>query len=311
VHIAIVGAGALGRAYGVRLAVRAKSDVTLVVRSEHAADSRSLRIVRIDGDRAEDAWERPVRSIAIPAHADVVLVTVRVEQLDAALDRVLDSGPPVPVIVLTPMMPNDFTRLSARHGRLVLAAMPGIVAYVNEEGTCRYWLPRVAPTLIDEPRPANAAVHELVKELADAGIAARLEFGVHEANPATTVAFIPLAMAIDAAGSIDSLLADKALRDLALRAVREGLELSRRIGQAAAWAGALARFTGPTTLRVGVAVAKSRYPEAVAYVEEHFGTKLHAQNLVMAAAMVDLAREKGAPHVALEALLARLRGRRA
>jgi hypothetical protein len=56
-----------------------------------------------------------------------------------------------------------------------------------------------------------------------------------------------------------------------------------------------------------VAVARKRYPEAFAYVEDHFGRKLHAQNLVMAKAMVDLAHEKRSPHDALDALLTRLR----
>jgi 2-dehydropantoate 2-reductase len=291
----------------VRLAVRAKSGVTFVVKGERATDAGSLRIVRVDGDRAEDTWERPVLSNAIPHQADVVLVAVRAEQLDASLDGLVDAGPPVPVVVLTPMMPSDFVRLSRRHGDRILSAMPGVVAYIREEGTCRYWLPRVAPTLIDESRPESTAILEFVTGLGAAGMSARLELGVHEANPATTVAFIPLAMAIDAAGSIDSLLADKTLRDLALRAVREGLELSRHIGQAAAWAGAFARFTGPTTLRVGVAIARNRYPEAFAYVEEHFGRKLHAQNLVMATAMVDLARAKNTPHDSLDELLVRLR----
>jgi 2-dehydropantoate 2-reductase len=291
----------------VRLALRSASAITLVVRRERATDTRPLRIVRIDGDKAEEVWKRPVRSAAVPGHADIVLVAVRGEQLDASLDHLLDAGPVVPLVVLTPMMPGDFARLSHRHGGHVLSAMPGVVAYVNQEGACRYWLPRVAPTLIDEPKPANEAVSALVKALSEAGIAARLAIGVHETNPATTVAFIPLAMGIDAAGSIDALLSDGALRDLALRAAREGLELSSRIGQAATWARALARFTGPTTLRFGVAVARKRYPEAFAYVEDHFGRKLHAQNLVMAKAMVDLAHEKRSPHDALDALLTRLR----
>lgn len=306
-HVAIVGAGALGRVYGVRLALRTASTVTLVVKGERAADGRPLRIVRIDGDEAEEIWERPVRSICVPGDADVVLVAVRVEQLDPRLHDLLDAVPAVPIVVLTPMMPRDFSRLSRRHGDRILSAMPGVVAHVNEDGSCRYWLPRSAQTLIDEPNPSNAAVLELVKELSAAGIASRLELSVHETNPATTVAFIPLAMAIDAAGGIDALLADAPLRDLAVRAVREGLELSRRIGRAAPWAGAVARFTGPTTLRLAVAVARTRSPEAFAYVDRHFGRKLHAQNLVMAAAMVDLAREKQTSHDALDSLLERLR----
>ena len=60
-------------------------------------------------------------------------------------------------------------------------------------------------------------------------------------------------------------------------------------------------------LRVGLAVAKNRSPEAVAYVEEHFGHKLHAQNVAMAEAMIQLARKKDTPHDALERLLERLK----
>jgi hypothetical protein len=57
----------------------------------------------------------------------------------------------------------------------------------------------------------------------------------------------------------------------------------------------------------GPGLSRKRYPEAFAYVEDHFGRKLHAQNLVMAKAMVDLAHEKRSPHDALDALLTRLR----
>jgi len=129
---------------------------------------------------------------------------------------------------------------------------------------------------------------------------------VRETNPATTVAFIPLAMALDVAGGSDALLADKALLELALDAAREGLSLSRQIGKAAAWAGLLTKFVGPRMLRIGLALARSSSPEAVAYVEEHFGHKLHAQNVAMAEAMTQLAWEKQTPHDALDRLLARL-----
>jgi ketopantoate reductase len=306
VHVAIVGAGALGRVYGVRLAKRSPSGVTLVVRKERATDRRPLRIVRIDGDGATDVWEQPALATEVPGHADVILVTVRVEQLDASLDRLLESSAAAPVVVLTPMMPPEFERLRSRHGARILAAMAGVVAYVNPEGVCRYWLPRLAPTLIDEPRPPVPVVLELVKDLEAAGIAARLDLSVHESNPATTVTLMPLALGIDAAGSIDALLADRALSGVALAAVREGMELSHRIGKAAVWVGAFASYAGPTMLKIGAALARRRYPEAFAYVEDHFGRKLHAQNVVMGRSIVDLARAKGTPHQALDTLLERL-----
>jgi hypothetical protein len=67
-------------------------------------------------------------------------------------------------------------------------------------------------------------------------------------------------------------------------------------------------FVGKRMLRVGAKLGKSRSPEAFAYVELHFGRKLHAQNVAMARAMVDLAKTKGTPFVATSALLARLEG---
>ncbi len=79
------------------------------------------------------------------------------------------------------------------------------------------------------------------------------------------------------------------------------------MGKAEAWASTLLRFAGPRTLRIGIGLARGRSPEALAYAEQHFGRKLHAQNVAMAAQMVDLARERGTPAVKMSELLARLR----
>jgi ketopantoate reductase len=46
VHVAVIGAGALGRVYGVGLAIGGRSSVTFVVRKERAEDFRLLRILR-------------------------------------------------------------------------------------------------------------------------------------------------------------------------------------------------------------------------------------------------------------------------
>jgi ketopantoate reductase len=306
-HVAIIGMGALGRVYGARLVTHASASVTFVVRpTRAAAPSEPVRITRIDGDGAKNELATPTLEVAIPAHADAVLVSVRVEQLDDALDALLAGAPDVPIVMLTPMLPHDLGRLTAKHGARLRAGMPGVVAYVTPDGGCRYWLPKVAPTLIDAAPPVPTAVEELARALATAGFAGRLELGVHESNPATTLSFIPLAMGVDAAGSIDQLLADRTLLKIALDAVDEGLTLARRIGKTPAWLDVLARFAGPIALKVGIGIARSRAPEALTYVDEHFGRKLHAQNVVMARAIVALAEEKGTPADALRALIGRL-----
>ncbi len=302
-HVAILGAGALGRVYGARLA-KAGAAVTFVVRKEHVGSLAPIRIARIDGDRTQHVLEAPERAAAVPPSADVVLVCVRVEQVSAA--AALLEATSAPVVVLTPLLPHDLEGLVARLGPRVFAAMPGVVAYITPDGTTRYWLPKVAPTLVDEPRPPLAAVSELVRCLEASGLPARFELGVHEMDPATTVAFLPLMMGLDAAGSIDALLRDRPLLALSVAAAREGQALSKRIGRSATWAGLLTRFVGPRLLRVGVGLARRQSPEAVHYVEEHFGRKLHAQNVAMAKSMIDLAREKGTPCSSLEKLHARL-----
>jgi hypothetical protein len=213
-----------------------------------------------------------------------------------------------PVVVMTPMMPADEARLSASLPGRVVPAMPSVVSYANAAGAIRYWLPRVATTLV-EARPAAGAEAELVSRLARAEIDAKLAPGVLARNVATTVSFIPLAMALDVAGSIDTLLGDDELLDLAMRAAREGQELGRAVGNAEVWASGILRFVGPRMLKIGVGLARSRAPEAVGYVEEHFGRKLHAQNVAMAAQMAELASERRTPNAALRELLDRLRAR--
>jgi ketopantoate reductase len=308
-HVAIVGAGALGRVYGVRLVSRSESAVTLVVRKDRVDDLGPLRIVHIDGDGVKDAWEKPVLSTTVPDDADVVVVAVRADQLDRSLSSLLEKPQDVPVVLMTPMMPVDYARLRGRHGQRVFAGMAGVAAYIDDDGACRYWLPRLAPTLIDEPRPPVPALLGLVDALSKAGFIARLEPGVQDTNAATTVTFTPVAMAIDAAGSIDALLSDRALSDLALAAVREAMELSSRIGEAAPWVGALASFARPTVLRIGAAIGKDRFPEAFDYVERHFGRKLHGQNVATGGAIVELAKTHDTPHEALDGLLQRLEER--
>jgi ketopantoate reductase len=301
-RVAIVGAGALGCVYGARLARFGGCEVSLVTRT--AAPGRVVRLERVeDGEVLE--WTSPARVDAVPAAAEVVVACVRYEQLDAMAARVA-QGPAVPVVMLTPMLPADFARLAATLGARVVPGMPSVVSYFNDAGALRYWLPRVATTLVDEREPAGAE-RELVRALGRAEIDARVETDVLSRNVATTVTFVPLAMALEIAGGVDAALGDDALLSLALDAAGEGRDIARGVGKAAAWASTLARFIGPLTVKVGVGLAKSRAPEAVRYVDLHFGRKLHAQNVAMAEGMVKLAEEQGVEHARLAELLERLK----
>lgn len=309
-HVCIVGAGALGAVYGARLARLGGCEVSVVARSPAPAARERLEKVD-DGEVIE--WTIPARVTAPPREADVLMVFVRYEQLGELPPRV--TGSKAPVVVMTPMMPQDHAALSAAIPGRVVTGMPSVVSYRNGAGAIRYWLPRAATTYL-EARPASpslAVEQELAKRLSRADIHAEVAPGVLERNVATTVSFIPIAMALDAAGSLDALLADRGLLALGVAAAAEGRALGNAVGRAEPWASMLLRFVGPRMLRMGLALARSRAPEAVAYAEDHFGRKLHAQNVAMAEKMIDLAQTTAAQAPGLDGtpklreLLTRLR----
>jgi 2-dehydropantoate 2-reductase len=301
-RVAIVGAGALGSVYGARLARFGGCEVSIVGRS--AAPAAPVRLERVENGEVLQ-WQAPERAVIAPIDAEILLVVVRYDQLGSIAAHV--GAGAAPVVVLTPMMPPDHARLSEALPGRVVTGMPSVVSYRNEAGAIRYWLPGAASTLVEgSAPPAAPATSELVKRLNRAEIGAKLSPDVLGRNVATTVSFIPLMMALDVAGTIDALLGDHALLGLALRATDEGRELGRAVGRAEAWASGLLRFVGPRALKVGLRLARSHAPEALTYVEHHFGRKLHAQNVAMAEGMVQLARQVGTPCEALTKLVERL-----
>jgi ketopantoate reductase len=304
VRVAILGAGALGSLYGARLATAGDCDVVLVARSPRPAARLRVEVVN-----REDVihWDMPECRAAVPADVDVTVACVRYEQLGELGARL--AGSRAPVAVLTPMMPQDHRTLSGALGERLLVGMPGAVAYRNEAGILRCWLPRLATTWI-EGRDVNGAEMELVRCLVRSGIAAQMDRGILARNVATTVSMLPMALALDCAGSLDRALEDGELVSLALDAAEEGRALARMIGKPATWTAALTPMMRPLTLKVGLAIARSRAAEAVRYAEEHFGRKLRGQNMALGRAVLELAVEKGARRTALEGLMGRLVKRR-
>ncbi len=303
-HVAILGAGALGVLYGVRLAVRAREDVTFVVRPSRVEETRPFVLEAVRGG-ARETIEAPRRAAVVPGDADVVLLAVGTEDLEGVREALGASE--APIVVLTPMMPEDWRKVRSAFGDRVLAAMPGVVSYVREDGVVRAWFPP-RPTLVDEPRAGSAAapVHTLVRSLREAGLPVDLQLGVHETNPATTVGFIGIAMAIALAGSVAALVDDDELLALAVRSAHEGREIGLRIGRADPLAALGAAFVTPLALRLFFAVLRRASPEAIFYAEEHFGRKLQRQHVVMAREIADLAVAKGAPSGAYAELARRL-----
>ncbi len=323
-HVAIVGAGALGVVFGVRLGHGAEeTKVSFVVR--HQVGARRMRIEQVDRGSALEL-DAPARVTEVPDDADVVLVCVRFEQVDDALVERLRGGK-APVVIMTPIFPDQHAALEEALGPdRVHPGMPGVVSYrvepdQGEVETFRYWLPSMATTLIERGEQEPKVIEALAGALNAAGIEARVQPKVHETNLATTFTFVPVMMGIDLAGGIDALLDDDKTLGLVLRAADEARSLARIYGKPAIWADWFVRFASPRSLlgvltpksmvgrslRMAVGFARRRSPEAVRYVEEHFGHKLRTQNLLMAEKMVDLFRGHARPHEAMTDLRDRLR----
>ncbi len=322
-HVIVLGAGALGRIYGARLAAAGVA-VSFLVRKSRLDESFSFVTEQVNGEKRRDVIERPKRIDTIPKDATLVLLTVRFDQIDHIrrdpedeLAHLLRTGPAVPIIVMSPMLQPQLEALKGVVGRRVVSAMPGVAGYVDDvddRGVVRYWATGIAPTLLDDE--ASGETHSLSRDalevfarrLTNDGLPTRFERDVASLNAASTTAFFPLIAAIDAGHGVDGILADKALLETALLAAKECEALAKKIGKVASWAHLLMRFVGPYTIKPGISLARRVVPETVRFVERHFGRKLHAQNLAMGETIRETGREHGADMPHLDHLLRILRG---
>jgi 2-dehydropantoate 2-reductase len=311
-HVTIIGAGSLGRVYGLRL-LAAGDEVAFVVRPSRAEETSAFTIEQVNGAHRRDVIEQPRRVTAVPSATRIVLLAVRFDQIAGEeIAALLRAAPSVPIVVLTPLMPRQQAALEEASGRRVTAAMPSVSGYFDERGVVRHWIVKVASTLIDESRitdEARPTLEELARHLTREGIAAHLHANVGALNVATTAAFFPLVASINAGGGVDGVLADKDLLATVIEAAHETDTLGTKLGKVAPWAHILTKFIGPFTIKPGVALARRLAPEAVRFAEEHFGPKLHAQHLAMGAAILELGRDHDQAMPALERLMDRVRSR--
>ena len=309
-RIAIVGAGALGRAYGVRLAL-AGEQVRFVVRPARVAAPEPFVIEQVNGDKERSVLDHPELVTGIPSDSEIVVLAVHLDQLvegappqdGTPVADLLAAGPNVPVVTLMPLFPRQLAALEAAAKKKIYPGMPGVTGYIDERGVLRYWVPRSAMTFFDL-RGARTSVEELARALTRIHIPTQLERDVDSLNAATTIAFFPFTAALGIGGSVDGVLASKELMHVVVEAAKECEALAKKVGRVASWAVLLGRFIGPFTLKPGVMLARRIAPEAVRFVEAHFGPKLAQQHAVVGAAILALGRERGVAMPELARLLA-------
>jgi ketopantoate reductase len=282
-RIAIVGAGARGRIYGVRLAEH--HDVAWVVRPHRASEAGPIRIESaglFDEARQLDA---PRRVTSIPDDTELALVTLRFDTLcrpDADLARALRAPKGAEVIMLAPVFPSQRPALEALIGGRYASAMPGVSGYLDPRGVVRHWVPPLTPTTVDDGGgEAGTLRTALVTALERVGLPARLAPDVEALDAATTTSFFPVITAVAVAGSLEALARDRALTSLVLAALAECRPIAARFGRAAPGLGPAMRLVSPLTLSAAVAVLSQVAPEALHFVDHHFGPKLGEQHRLM------------------------------
>lgn len=295
-HVAVVGAGSLGRIYGVHLASVGER-VSFVVRESRLSETDGFALQRLNGGRERVELPAPDRVASVPVGVSCVLLAVRTDQIDDALATVLSTAPPVPVVTLTPVLPADLERLEALVGGRVAVAMP-TVAGLLEDGVVRYWSFRRSPTLVERRREHLPTLTALVDVLNRSGLGARLSRDVRRRNPATTVTFFPLSLALSLAGSARSLASETELLELAAGGCRETLRLARRLGPIELPAALVARCVRPWWLSRALQLADRAFPRATHFVDQHFGAKLKSQHRRLSEEILALGRTH---HVAMPA----------
>lgn len=304
IRLSVIGAGALGRTYGVHLA-EAGHDVQFVVRPGRLGDTAPFVLQQKNGRRARHVGSAP-RVTRVSRETSCVLLAVRADQVDESLRDLLRAAPPVPVVALTPLFPHLLAQLEGWLQAPCLVAMPTVAAELGDDGVVQFWSFRSTPTLIERGDEEMAALaEELVGALRRSGLPAKLSDDVRTRNPATTIAFFPISVAVSLAGGVEALRRDPALAALGARAAREGLALGRRIGPIDLPAQLLLRTLTGSTLRGGFLLARAVAPAVVSFVDAHFGNKLCGQHRVLGSEALVLAREYGVPTPALAELLAR------
>lgn len=314
-NIAVLGAGVLGRVYGIRLLLDG-ARVCFVVRPQRLKETAPFVIEQVNAGDHRDVLHAPERIAQVPKDADLVLVTVRFHELISASSTVFgEDGSQAPLVILTPMMPGQRAELERLCKRPCVPAMPGIAGYLNEKGAVRYWVPSAISTLLDETKAPDTALRRLMDRLArtltNAGLPTRLESDVEGLNASTTIAFFPLIAAVCAGGGVLGVLEDKELFSLVIASAKESDTLSQSVGRPAAWTSLLLRFVGPFTLKPAARLAERLFPETLVFVDQHFGPKLREQHIAMGETILEIGRERGQAMPSLERLLSLLRAQSA
>lgn len=167
--ILVVGAGATGGFFGLRLA-KAGRDVTFLVRPRRAEvlAERGLRVVGLDGE--ESIEPSLVTADALDREFDVVLLSVKATALEAAIE---DVGPAVgPGTTIVPFL-NGIGHLAVLNQRFsaerVLGGVVKVQTQLDAAGDVRQLGPLATIEIGEQDGRPSERLDKVAAELGDAG----------------------------------------------------------------------------------------------------------------------------------------------
>ncbi len=295
-HVAVLGAGALGRAYAATLS-RTGCKLTLVTR--HGEESSSFWATQVGLWTRRWSVEVSV-STSLP-DCDAVLVTVRAENVDQELLRRLGDCD-APAIVLTPVMSEQ---TAARWQELPRAygAMASLLSEAHGQDV-EFLVPPVSRTLVSADAQTEPGVVELVRRLKRAGVGTKFVRHLERDARATNLAFFPLQMAAAAVPDMGQWPARRDVLAALAGAQTEARRLAAELGRPDLGVRVLAWICSSAwRLAWLLRLAPVLSPFVFGFLQHHFGQKLPAQTALFTSEVRQLAASAGLDEGATQRLL--------
>lgn len=230
-NILVYGAGVIGSVYAARLKV-AGHRVSLLARGQRAVSLRThgIQLVNAANGRKTTTQISIVEQLAPTDRYDVVLVTVRFDQLHAVLP-ILATNSQVPTLLFLLSNPTSMQQFTLLDPQRIVLGFPAIGG-VRKEDVVHYITPGQTPTMLGE---VDGRVTPRLRQLAaifkQAGFTTRLSPDMQTWLQTHAITDIGIISAAILAGKKSALLA-RSRHHVALlvQAIREGLLALRALG---------------------------------------------------------------------------------
>lgn len=226
-RIAVVGAGAIGSYLGARLSV-AGHDVTLVGRAEHVA-AIAARGLTLRDTRTGAVSHHALRAVtALAERPDLILLTVKTQDVTAACAAIADVAGGVPVVAAQNGVRGDDLAASALGREVVLGAVVMCAATYLRPGEVSVEFP--GWLVLGEPFGPVTVRTRAVAALLDAALPTHVARDIARVRWSKLVANLNNGVAAATGLTLPEIARTPEGRRISLHLMREGVQVARAAG---------------------------------------------------------------------------------